>query len=134
MISFNETDINLKEISRRSKLFNLVTKFGYRVYGLKEESNVVIKIGYPSSHISPDQMTMIEDFFKHNNISVEIINDDLHRNPLIRIGLRLDLRQYPLFCATLLQTMIYAFEGRTKINPNFKITKVPELKSNLCAV
>ena len=52
MIEFNERDINLVAIRRESKLFNLVSRYKYHIYGLRQQDNPPILIEYNHSRVN----------------------------------------------------------------------------------
>ena len=74
MISFTETDTNLPNVVRESKLFNLVTKHKFHVYGLRQKNNSPILIEYKNDIVDDrfrEQLNSLVEFFKLNGIEVE---------------------------------------------------------------
>ena len=138
MIEFNETDFNLVSIKRESKLFNLVTRYKYRVYGLRQVNNPPISIEYDSykhDESLHNKIEALESFFKFNKIEVSIYgNAD---SPRIDIGLRKDLRAFvnkndkPLLASAILSTIIYCLEGRSDLEQlkTFKLSSIPKFPS-----
>ena len=50
MITITETDTLLPAIMREAKLYNLITKQKYHVYGLRRENNPVVLIEYAKEY------------------------------------------------------------------------------------
>lgn len=128
-ISFNYNDYHLRKIENNSKLFNLDTKYSYRIYGLKNKSNPDIYIEY--GKFLNLNTECIEKFFKLNGISIEIaLFQDKDDKRGIYIGLRYDLREHVTFCSCVLQTIIYYLEGRLNLNTDYKIIGIPKFNIN----
>jgi len=135
MISFNERDVNMSKISRQAKLFNLVTQYGYRIFGLTQDNNTHIILTAPMELVQGNKTRIdnIVHFFKKHSVTMEVIpiippSNDTPQNPIFRLGLRRDLRNYPVFCAATVQTIIYRLEGKlADIDDNFVIPNVPYL-------
>ncbi|MEK6882061.1 MAG: hypothetical protein AABY22_20765 [Nanoarchaeota archaeon] len=127
MIDFNENDYNITKIKKESKLFNLATKYSYRVYGLIKQGNPIICIQYSNHNINlrePQFLEKVEQFLYKNSLRVEIRSNE-GRNNKIRIGLRRDLRDHVVLSAAVLQTIIYGIEGRIDFD-NKKIPGIPK--------
>ena len=132
MISFNQDDDNLIQIQRLTNFTNNLFVNNYRIYGLKNEDNSHLLLEYNPNivAISTDKFDFLTYLFNHNKIDAkfEILNEGRDK---IYIGLRRDLRDFPEFCAKLLQTIIYYLEGELKIRKNGKIPKIPKLKKKV---
>src|SRR5271169_4243539 len=111
MIVFNEKDFNLTKVRFESKLANLITRFSYNIYGLKQDENPVVLIEYNYNKIDEEfekRMNDVIKFFLSNGIEIEKSSDS-EKNK-IDIGLRKDLRallnsnKKPLFAASTLTT------------------------------
>ena len=136
MIDFNENDFKLTDISREAKLFNLVTRYRYRVYGLRQEENPPILIEYHFDKVDEkfgERLKALVEFFKANGISVDSFAEaETNR---VDIGLRRDLRAFvnkndkPLFAASILSTIVYSLEGRVDLEQlkQFKLRVTPTL-------
>ncbi|MEK6881394.1 MAG: hypothetical protein AABY22_17355 [Nanoarchaeota archaeon] len=127
MIDFNENDYNITEIKKESKLFNLATKYSYRVYGLIKQNNPVIYIQYNQYSLNlrePELLNQVEEFLHKNSLPVEIWNNRGQNNK-IGIGLRRDLRDHVVLSAAVIQTIIYGIEGRIDFD-NRKIPGIPK--------
>jgi len=137
MISFTETDTNLPNVVRESKLFNLVTKNRFHVYGLRQINNPTILIEYRKDIVDVNfeqQLDSLVQFFKLNEIEVETFDESDNRR--VDIGLRLDLRKFvnknkkPILAATILSTIVYALEGRidSEQMKKHRVSDIPKLK------
>lgn len=138
MIEFIQNDTNLTKIQRESKLFNFVTRYKYRVYGLRQQDNPPVLIEYHYDKVDEhfdEKLDAIVEFCKSNGIQVDTYNEaETNR---VDIGLRKDIRlivnknKKPLLAASLLSSIIYALEGRTDIEQlkKYKITSMPTLTS-----
>jgi hypothetical protein len=131
MIEFNEKDYNLKKIRIDSKLFNLLTTYSYRVYGLLQENNPPVLIEFNSNVVDDkfnEKLKIIDKFFEENQI--KCISEDSEDGNKIFIGLRKDIRKHVILCSSILQTIVYGLENRLVIKKGFKIDNVPSLCSN----
>jgi hypothetical protein len=138
MIEFKETDFNLTQVKRESKLFNLVTAYKYFVYGLCMTDNQPILIEYHFDKVDEhfdERLEALLEFFKANNIEVEIYNKSDKRGR-IDIGLRRDLRAVvnkngkPMLASSILSTIVYALEGRVDVDQlkKYKLSTLPKLQ------
>ncbi len=134
MITITETDTLLPAIMREAKLYNLVTKQKYHVYGLRRENNPAVLIEYADSYVTDDfrnRLTSLIEFFKLNGIETEFSNETDDRS--IAIGLRIDLRktlnknEKPLLAASVLSTIVYCLEDRVDIEQmkKYKLSSIP---------
>ncbi len=134
MITITEKDTLLPAIMKEAKLYNLVTKQKYHVYGLRRENNPVVLIEYADCYVNDDfrkRMTDLLEFFKLNNIEAEFSNESDSRD--IAIGLRIDLRktlnknEKPLLAASVLSTIVYCLEDRLDIEQmkKYKLSSIP---------
>jgi hypothetical protein len=139
MISFTETDHNLPNIWRESKLFNLTTRNKFHVYGLRQQNNPAIMIEYNPRLENVEflkKLMALIDFFKLNKIEMEIFGKSQQAG--ICVGLRKDLRgvlnrnRKPIFASSILQTIIYTLEDRIDLDEmrRFKLPNVPVLPFN----
>ena len=136
MIDFNENDFNLVKVKQTSKLFNLVTRLKYRVYGLRQKDNPAILVEFNGDMIDVEFLKRIESlkiFVKANGIEFETYNaSEFNR---VDIGLRKDLRSFvtkngePMLASSILQTIIYCLEGRIDLEQlkKFKLSAIPRL-------
>ena len=131
MIDFNENDYNLVKIRRESKLFNLVTKHEFRVYGLRQSGNPLIWIEYNryDQRISSLILSKLQDFFTKNNINIEFErrNDEEY---VVNIGLRRDLREHVVLSSAIIQTIIYALEGKLDLDSSQVIPGIPKFATS----
>ncbi len=136
MVEFNANDFNLVKISNESKLGNLVTRFKYRVYGLKQEGNPPILIEYHYNRVDEgfdERVQAIGKFLKSNGIKVVVYHTVNTKG--IDIGLRRDLRavlnrnEKPMFASGIISTIIYCLEGRIDLKElqRYKVSVVPRL-------
>lgn len=136
MIEFNQNDFKLTDISRESKLFNLVTRFRYRVYGLKQEDNPPVLIEYHFSRVDKkfnERLDALKKFLGANGITADSYSES--ESNRIDIGLRRDLRSFvnrndkPILASSVLSTVVYCLEGRVDIEQmlKFKLKVVPKL-------
>ena len=106
---------------RRRDTKKHILKFPFLVYIkiLEYNPNIVL--------VSTDKFDFLTHLFNQNKIETkfEILNEERDK---IYIGLRRDLREFPEFCAKLLQTIIFYLEGNLKIRKNNKIPKIPKLQ------
>ena len=134
MITITEKDTLLPAIMKEAKLYNLVTKQKYHVYGLRRENNPVVLIEYCKDYVDEGFLNRLGDlleFFKLNNIEIEFSNDYVERG--IAIGLRIDLRktlnknEKPLLAASVLSTIVYCLEDRLDIEQmkKYKLSSIP---------
>jgi len=139
MITITENDFNLKKILRESKLTNLLTKYKYHAYGLRQENNPAILIEYNADvtdKIFSKNLTSLVEFFKLNGIQVETFDDSDIRG--VTIGFRRDLRnivnpsKQPVFASAVLSTIIYTLENRVNIEQmkQYKLSSIPTLPIN----
>lgn len=136
MVEFNENDFNLVRISNESKLGNLITRFKYRVYGLKQEGNPSILIEYHYNNVDEgfnERVEAITKFLKANSITAKVYYAGNIKG--IDIGLRKDLRAVlnkngkPMFASGIISTIIYCLEGRIDLKElqRYKVSVVPRL-------
>ena len=137
MVEFNENDFNLVKISSESKLSNLVTRFKYRVYGLKQEGNPPILIEYHYNRVDEgfeERVQALVMFLKTNGgIAMKVYYTANTRG--VDIGLRRDLRAVlnrndkPMFASGIISTIIYCLEGRVDLKElqRYKVSVVPRL-------
>ena len=136
MVEFNENDFNLLKISGESKLGNLVTRFKYRVYGLKQEASSPIIIEYHYNHIDErfnERLEALKKFLKTHHLNIAVYHCANTKN--IDIGLRRDLRAVlnkndkPTFASGIISTIIYCLEGRIDLNElqRYKLSVVPRI-------
>ena len=134
MITITEKDTLLPAIMKEAKLYNLVTKQKYHVYGLRRENNPVVLIEYADCYVNDDfrkRVTDLLEFFKLNKIEAEFSNESDSRD--IAIGLRIDLRktlnknEKPLLAASVLSTIVYCLEDRLDIEQmkKYKLSSIP---------
>ena len=132
MLAFNKKDEHLPQIEQIIKINGNLLRYNYRIYGLKNEDNPSLLLEYNPNivAISTDKFDFLTHLFNHSKIDAkfEILNEERDK---IYIGLRRDLRDFPEFCAKLLQTIIYYLEGELKIRKNGKIPKIPKLKKKV---
>lgn len=137
MIDFNEHDTNLTKVRSESKLFNLVTRFKYRVYGLRQNDNPAVLIEYHYDRVDgqfKEKIGALLEFLKANGIEAESYSESDTPNK-IDIGLRKDLRTFvnkndkPMLAASILSTIIYCLEGRIDLDQlkKFKLSAIPKL-------
>ena len=137
MVEFNENDFNLVKISNESKLGNLVTRFKYRVYGLKQEGNPPILIEYHYNHVDEgfeERMQALVKFLKTNGGITLTVYHTVNTKG-IDIGLRRDLRAVlnkndkPMFASGIISTIVYCLEGRIDLEElqRYKVSVVPRL-------
>jgi hypothetical protein len=128
-ISFNVKDDNMETIRNETKFSNLLTKFEYRIYGLQNDDNPPIKISAQDSLVTSEQEKAITTFLKNSNIQVEF--EDCNSNDKkIYIGIRRDIRDHIILSASLIQTIIYFFEGRLELPSDYKISGIPSFAYN----
>lgn len=141
MITFNEKDFKITEVKTESKISNLLTKYEYYIYGLKQEDNPGIFVEYHFDKVDEyfeERLQILEQFFSKNGIIFEW-NCESDSSNRVSIGIRRDLRSVvngngkPLFAASLISTVIYGVEGRLQPRDlkSFKIPKLPALSKLL---
>lgn len=131
-IRFNIQDYRIKEIRDKSGLDSAHTALSYIVYGLKNDGNYPVIISVPTALATAEGIKGIVDsiakLFASNNLDVKVQFRDLPNHPAtIGIGLRKDLRDSMDFTAGVLQTIVYALEGRLKVVGGYKIPGVPSV-------
>jgi hypothetical protein len=137
MVEFNENDFNLVKISNESKLGNLVTRFKYRVYGLKQEGNPPILIEYHYNRVDEgfeERVQALVKFLKTNGGITLTVNHAVNTKG-VDVGLRRDLRavlnknEKPMFASGIISTIIYCLEGRIDLKElqRYKVSVVPRL-------
>jgi hypothetical protein len=129
MIDFNINDFNVQKIKKESKLYNFMTKYHYRVYGLTtENNNPLVLIDYdPEIEYEENFTSKIEklaSFFKKNGIKIEHDTDSEHMK--IHIGLRRDLRDHVLLSAAILQTIIFSIENKLNLKDGYSVPGIPK--------
>lgn len=126
MINFNLPDFNLNKIRVDSKIFNLLTKNNYNIYGLsKISSNNPFDIAYDSSKVSLPNPEVLVKLFGDNGIKVDLDKQDLESRADIFIGIRRDVRENIILSGMLLQIIIYYFEGRLNLDPSYRFPSIP---------
>ena len=136
MVEFNENDFNLVKISGESKLGNLVTRFKYRVYGLRQEGNPHVMVEYHYNRVDEgfeERVNALAKFLKANGLTVQISHTANTKG--VDVGLRRDLREVlnrndkPMFASGIISTIIYCLEGRINLNElqNYKLSVVPRI-------
>ena len=132
MLAFNKKDEHLPQIEQIIKINGDLLRFNYRIYCLKNEDNPSLLLEYNPNivGISTNRFDFLTLLFNRNKIETnfELLNEEKDK---VYIGLRRDLRDFPEFCAKLLQTIIYYLEGELKIRKNGKIPKIPKLKKKV---
>ena len=143
MIEFIQNDTNLPAIRRESKLFNLVTRYKYRIYGLRQRDNPAVLVEYHYDKVDEhfeERLTAIKDFLLSNGIEVETYREaDTSR---VDVGMRKDLRLFvnknkkPMLASAILQTIIYTLEGRTDLEQlrRYKLATIVKLVDPAAAV
>ena len=137
MIEFKETDFNLIKVKRESKLFNLVTRYKYFVYGLRQSDNSPILIEYHYDNVDEhfgEKVEALVEFFKANGIEVEIYNRADNKGR-VDVGLRRDLRAFvnknrtPMLASSVISTIVYCLESRVDIDQlkKYKLALIPKL-------
>lgn len=137
MIDFNENDFNLTKLKTESKLGTLLTRFKYRIYGLRQENNPAILIEYHHTRMDNkfgEKVEALTAFLKANGIEVETYSESDNINR-IDVGMRRDLRGFvnkngkPLLASAILSTIIYCLEGRIELEQlkKFKLSAIPKL-------
>jgi hypothetical protein len=137
MIDFNENDTNLTKVRSESKLFNLVTRYKYRVYGLRQNDNPAVLIEYHYDRVDEHFKEKIEalcEFLKANGIETDTYSESDNPNR-VDVGLRKDLRLFvnkngkPMLASSILSTIIYCLEGRIDLDQlkKFKLSAIPKL-------
>jgi len=138
MIEFNEHDFNLPKVKSESKLFNLVTRYKYFIYGLRQEGNdspVLIEYHYDRVDENfKDKLSSLCEFLRANGIEVDTCSDSDNTNR-IDIGFRRDLRAFvnkngkPMLASSILSTIVYCLEGRIDLEQlkKFKLSAIPKL-------
>ena len=130
MIKFEENDYNLLKIRHESKLANMATKVDYYIYGLTKTHNnrlIEIKNSCKDDNIET-RSNLIISFFNKNGLGIVYSYNEYGENNEIQIGLRKDLRQDVVLCSAILKTIIFALEGRLKLNKKFKLPPIPVFK------
>jgi hypothetical protein len=137
MIDFNEKDTNLTKVRSESKLFNLVTRYKYRVYGLRQNDNPAVLIEYHYDRVDDkfkEKLEALCEFLKANGIEIDTYSESDNPNR-VDIGLRKDLRIFvnkndkPMLASSILSTIIYCLEGRIDLDQlkKFKLSAIPKL-------
>jgi hypothetical protein len=109
MSIFFSYDENLSKVEKASRLLDYKTKEWYRVYGLKQEDNPPMLIGYKKL---PENKTQkeIKDIMARNGIPVVFETEKW--GDTIQIGLRRDLRAQFFLAAAAVNWLIGYFEGK----------------------
>jgi len=129
MIEFNQRDFHMATIRRESKLFNLVTKYPFRVYGLKTSNNPLIHLSYNYDTVDEtfdENLSELIGFFRNNGMEFEYESGGGEEK--ICIGLRRDLRDHLLLTCSIVQTMIYCLEGRLDVDRKFQVAGLPKFR------
>lgn len=123
MISYNLDDINIAKISKlvTADGFN---KYVYRIYGLgmHHHYHVIFKTHNHFYHKLQTETALASDCIKHLGLNWHLQGLDENTNPIISLGIRLDVRQNIEFTAKLIDTLIYALEGRLKLDKRIPVT------------
>lgn len=136
MIDFVEHDFNLTKVKRESKLFNLVTRYKYHVYGLRQTDNPPVLIEYHYAKVDDkfkEKIEAVVAFLRANGIEVETYTES--DSSRVDIGLRKDLRGFvnkndkPMLASSVLSTIIYCLEGRVDLEQlkKFRLSAIPKL-------
>lgn len=126
MIDWNQKDFNINKIRSEGKLGNLITKYPYRIYGLKQTRENLIEIYYNRSRFRLAPLGTLIRVLSDNKIPMSYNAED--DGDKIYIGMRKDLRKHVLYSSALLQTIIYTLEGRLTLVPGqTKFPKLPKL-------
>jgi hypothetical protein len=126
MITFNREDFYLKEILDKSGLIDLETNANYYIYGLKKDRKCV-EISYktfiyPYIHRCWGYLHL---FLSENQAGSMTYTDDNYKTKdkfIVKIGLRLNLRENIELSSNILKTAIYLFEKKMEIE-NFEYRK-----------
>lgn len=140
MIDFCENDYNLVAIRRESKMFNLASRYPYRVYGLRQENNPPILIEYNYERVDDgfeDRLTVLVEFFKAHGIQVDTYSESEDGNKVF-VGMRRDLREHvnkngkPILASAIVSTIIYCLEGRIDVDAlgKYKLPSIPNFQAN----
>lgn len=123
MISLSQ-DYNIEKIAKKAALLRLTTQHEYRIYGLKEGYKSTGLIEFPKSDqtLFPIACNVCALFW-HNNVGLDW--KDTKEGNVISIGLRRDLRENVEFAASLLQTIVFAFEEMLVIDNKQSKTILP---------
>lgn len=125
MVRFNPFDFGMDQLRLDTKLFNLKTKRGYKVYGLKQAGSPVIKLSVRPPLELPKTLGR---FLNRSGLItiLEKITAAPATSPYhVRIGLRRDLRDHPELAAAILQTIVYNMERKLKLPRGFVIEGMP---------
>lgn len=136
MVEFNENDFNLPVIRSETKLANLVTRYKYRVYGLRQEGNAPVLVEYRYNRVDEhfeEKLEALKAFLKQHGIILEVWKDVDTKG--IDVGVRKDVRgvlnknKKPMFAAGIVSTIIYCLEGRVDLTElqRYKLSVVPRL-------
>ena len=129
MVKFCNKDYNLPRIRTNSKLFNLLTKYSYYIFGLDNKRGEDIFISYKEELLNDEEVdnNIICLFLNKNHLKTKEEFEFYDNKFDIKIGLRYNLRKDVVFCSCLLQTIIYYLEGRLELDLNYKIPGIPKL-------
>ena len=135
-LTLNSKHFNTPEIARLFSTSNGDISNDYRFFGVKQKKDngqnnpcVILMINF--DYISDDLgnnwdeiRSKLELFFRLNNLSYDIIESDNVEN--ICIGFRRDLRENIKFSGCLLETIIYATDGKLKLSNKSIIPNCPK--------
>lgn len=107
----------MQRIAREAKLSDMLTKFDYRIYGLKNDNQNEILITNWYRNIW--NSTSVLEFFRKQGFACNLVNGG--KAATITIGIRRDIRDNASLCAAIIQTIIYTAEGRMNLSGNFKL-------------
>ena len=127
-VSFNLYDYNLFKIQKESNLESLLAKKHYRIYGLvhnKENNGFCVLVSVNKIYHN-QKLQSIKSFFLKRGIPIYF--EDSKSKEKIYIGLRRDLRKQVSLSAGIVQTLIYFFENRLKLNEKMPIYGIPKFK------
>ena len=123
MISFNEKDLNLTEISKLVELSNARLSYEYRVYGLGPDNPAILVENYNINF----NFGLLNQFFNSNGIS--FASKHLSKGKFhIYIGLREDIRKNAVLCAKIIRTIVLFLENKIedfKANLKINVKKYP---------
>ena len=119
MISFNNKDDNMPEIKELSGIADTVTKYNFRVYGLKDKpKRQVIRLGIPYDlfpDLIADRRNQCIRFLRKHGLTVR---SDLSYDyrPVFTVGLTRSLRKDLKLSAFIVRFIVYSMEGRISIS------------------
>jgi hypothetical protein len=116
MISLNDKDEMVEKVGELTKLNKFVTKFNYRVYGLKQKGNPPVLIEFTPAKFKANQFEFLAKFFKEKKIETGFAPTAGKDKHDIYIGLRMDLRKKnSKVCAAIVKTVVHYLENKLKM-------------------